>query len=312
MKRTALFTLSALLLLYAIRELEYAGLRRNEKGEFAKLRQAFLESHPCDILIIGSSRAECQYYTPLIDSFTKLHSFNIGMTGATPPFIRTSLEAYLENSPAPKYLIYNFDLHSLSDNPDTVHHFPRYFAYLSNEKLREGLQKRDHRFTAFRYFAPYSMGYFNARYLNASIRGWTNKPGKYDNLYREGYTPCEIPKNHLPFDSIKMPDLNMGIPAFVLEELKAIQEICSQNKIQLVLVISPVHHAQRKHVLNYSELESEISSWCVNQHVPLLNLGNNAIGENEKYYADPSHLNENGAMLFTMAFSDSLTQYLPK
>lgn len=310
MKRAAVFALTAIVLLYAIRELEYAGLRRNEKGEFAKLRQAFLEPHPCDILVVGSSRAECQFYPPLIDSATHLHTFNIGMTGATPPFIRASLEAYLENSPAPRYLLYNFDIHSLTDNPDTVYKFPRYFAYLSNEKLRKGLQQYDSRFIAFRYIAPYSMPFFGSHYLDASLHGWMNIESKYDSTYYEGFTPCENSPQLGNYDTLTLPEINTEIPEFAWQELKTIQKICSEKKIQLILVISPVHQSQQKQVRNYARLESDISRYCVNEKIPLINLGNHPIRSDQHFYADPAHLNRKGALYFTRVFSDSLTQYI--
>lgn len=308
--RPLLFAITAIALLYAIRELEYAGLRKSSRGEFAKLREAFLEPHPCDILILGSSRAECQFYPPVIDSATKLHTFNIGMTGATMSFVRTSLEAYLENSPAPKYILLNLDLHSLTDNPDTVHHFPRYFAYLSNEKLRAGLQKSDSRFTAFRWCAPYSMGYFNARYLNASLRGWLDQPGKYDSTYYEGFTPCENSPYLGNYDTLHLPVINTGFPEFFWTELAAIRKICTEKKIELILVISPVHEAQEKHVLNYAQIESGIIRYSVNEQVKLMNLGKNPVRYQQKYYADPAHLNREGAILFSRIFSDSLAQYI--
>src|SRR5882762_1000467 len=98
LKRSLIFILISLALLYVLRAIEYAGIRKNKKGEFAKLNQAFEEKNNFDILVIGSSRAECEFYTPIIDSATGLHSFNIGMTGAVMPLIRATLEAYLVHS----------------------------------------------------------------------------------------------------------------------------------------------------------------------------------------------------------------------
>ncbi|HTF02633.1 MAG TPA: hypothetical protein VK826_01355, partial [Bacteroidia bacterium] len=149
MKRALLYVFLAIVLLYAVRALLYEGLHRTKSGEFAKLRTVFEEKNNFDVIIIGSSRAECQFYNPIIDSVTGLSSYNLGMTGATMPLIAATLEAYLENSEPPKYVVLNIDLHSLSDNTDTVYLFPRYFAFLDNEKLYEGLVARDKRFLYF-------------------------------------------------------------------------------------------------------------------------------------------------------------------
>lgn len=308
MKRAAVFAITAILLLYAVRELEYAGLRRNQEGEFAKLRQAFLEPHPCDILILGSSRAECQFVPQIIDSATGLHTFNIGMTGATLPFIRTSLEAYLVNSPAPKYAVLNLDLHSLGDNWDTVYKFPRYFAYLENEKLRGGLQQRDPRFPYFRYLAPYSMPYFSAHYLDASLNGWTGRSSSFDSAYDEGFTPCLPAPGLGDYDTLHLPPVNTLLSPAMTAELDSISAICKKNHIQLLLVISPLHQAQASGV--YGQNCYRIRRFAQEKFIPLFDMGEMPIIHDQSYYADPAHLNRSGALYFSRIFSASLAQYI--
>lgn len=312
MKRPLLFAALAIVLLYAVRELEYAGIRRNAKGEFAKLRQTFMEKNDFDLVVIGSSRAECQFYTPIIDSALGIRSFNIGMVGSVMPLTRATLEAYLVNSKAPKYVVLSLDLHSFSDNPDTVYSFPRYFAFLGNEKLYEGLRKRDKRFTYFKYFPFYSMPFYSSRYLNSSLRGWTGKQGKYDSDYEQGFTP-HIKNTRLgDFDTLTIPVFNHGAPAFVWTELANIDSICRQNNSKFILVVSPLFHRWEEKVINYDDILLHFRAFAKLHHTLLLDFSHDPIRMNQDFYADPAHLNKEGALVFTRHFCQELRQYIAR
>ncbi len=329
MKRALLSVLISLLLLYIVRELEYQGVRRNESGEFAKLRETFLEPQDYDLIYIGSSRAECSFYPPIIDSMTGLRSYNIGMKGATMPFIRATLEAYLVNSKAPEYVVLNIDIHSFTDSPDTIFDFPRYFPYLSNPALLKGLQENDKRFTAFRWLAPYSMPYFNARYLNNSLRGWTGKPGKYDSLYVRGFAPSLADPSFQTYQP-GAPTLHKNPEPFILENLEQIRLVCEKHGSKLVVVVSPLYYEAEKVILNYHQLVSVFRDYTTTKKLPFLDLSayprwndsdvsppplpgpvaRQEYAYSRTFYSDPFHLNASGAMLFSRNFSFEFLQYI--
>lgn len=310
MKRALIYTGIAIALLYIVRAIEYEGLRRVQGGEFAKLRTVFEEQNNFDLLILGSSRAECQFYTPLIDSVTGLHSYNIGMTGAVMPLIAATFEAYLENSAAPQYAVLNLDLHSLGDNTDTVYKFPRYFAFLGNRKLYEGLVARDQRFVYFKWLPFYSMPYYSNRYLSNSVRGWLNQPTKYDADYELGFAPSITDSTLGDLDTARMKTLHPPIPDAVWEGLERIRTVCAERNIQLILVVTPLFHRQEAAVSNYSETRSEFIAYAGKHGIPLLDFGSDSIRFEKTLYADPAHLNKTGARLFTQKFSLALVQYL--
>ncbi|MGL4599698.1 MAG: hypothetical protein ACRCYO_19385, partial [Bacteroidia bacterium] len=270
MKRALLYFLLTITLLYTVRELMYVGVRKNKLGEFARLRQTFLEKTPCDVLIIGSSRAEAHFYPPAIDSATGLQTFNIGMSGATLPFIATTFEAYLENSPPPKYVILNIDWHTFDHPPDTVYLFPRYFPYLANKKLHEGISKRDGRFPFFKIVAPYSMPYFGTRYVNAAIRGYTGKIGQYDTTVVQGYTPV-LPPVHssLAQEIAALYNREVAIPNHIPTELRRIKKICETRNMKLIFVISPIHEALTNHISNHETLLQYVRSFAGAERIRL-------------------------------------------
>jgi hypothetical protein len=311
MKRALVYFVLTLTLLYAVREVLYTGVRKNKKGEFARLRQTFLEKTPCDILVIGSSRAEGHFFPPAFDSATGLKTFNIGMSGATLPFIATTFEAYLENSPPPKYVILNVDWHTFDHPPDTVYLFPRYFPYLANKKLQEGISKRDGRFPFFKYVAPFSMPYFGTRYINAAIRGYTGKLGQYDTTVVQGYTPVLPPvRSSLAQEIAALYDRELTIPSHIPAELRRIKKICDARNIKLVFVISPIHEALTKHITNHETLLQFVRSFAGAERIRLFDYSNSEICRTDACFSDPSHMNRMGSRRFSHVFASDFAQYI--
>lgn len=312
MKRALIYVVVAIGLLYVIRELEYMGVRKVENGEFAKLRTTFLEENNFDLLIIGSSRAECQYYTPIIDSATGLNCYNIGMTGATMPFIASTLEAYLAHSKAPKYVILNLDLHTLGDNNDTVYRFPRYFAFLENDKLYEGLQNRDGRFAFFKWLPFYSMPYFNNRYLSNSAHGWLDTPTKFDNDYIKGFSPSISDTTLGDLDTATMIETRAEIPEAVWDGIDRIKDICKSNNTQLIFALSPLFSRREERVTNYPDSRKQFYEYSLAHNIGWIDLGHDSIRFEKQHYSDPAHLTKLGAQHFTRRFCAVLVQYLDK
>jgi hypothetical protein len=310
MKRALTYALTALVLTYVIRELLYVGIRKNKGGEFDKLNTAFVKENDYDILIIGSSRAECQFYPPIIDSATGLRSYNIGMTGAVMPFIAVSLEAYLENSAPPKYVILNLDLHSPGDPTDTVYKFPRYFAYLDNPKLYNGLSQCDSRFKAFRWISVYSMPYFGTKYLSNSLHGWMQIPTDYDRDYVQGFAPSTPTSKVLISDTLILTPTN-NVPSIrIIEALDKIREVCDSNNVQLILTLSPLYHRQEEAALVYQKSKNTFESYADKFNLVWIDLSSDSLRFRSELYSDPAHLNKQGAMVFSRHFSEALRQYI--
>ncbi len=310
MKKILLYTSIALALLYIVRELEYIGIRKNKSGEFAKLRQSFEEANNFDILVIGSSRAEGQFYTPIIDSANQLHTFNIGIAGATMPLFCTELEAYLVHSKAPKYVILNLDLHTFNGNSDTIYNFPRYFPYLDNPELYAGLCERDKRFPYFKYLSFYSMPYFKARYLNAALRGWFNKPGKYDSDYVNGFAPAVTTIDQGDLDTVKITSYASNPQPLIWASFQHIQDICQSKGIKLIVVLAPIFHRAEEAVVNYNSLISEFQQYAQKRGLPFINMAHDSIQFRKELFIDPFHMNIKGAKVFTRLFSLELAQYI--
>ncbi|MGZ4048541.1 MAG: hypothetical protein ACXVNN_04205, partial [Bacteroidia bacterium] len=292
MKKITLYLFIIVIAGYAVSEILYCGLRENKYGIFDKYNTIFLEKNNYETIIIGSSRAESHFSTRVIDSALHTNSYNIGIQGASLPFALDVFNAYLENSSFPKNVIFNIDHHINTCDNDTVFMFPRYFPYLENKTLYSALEKRDKRFFAFRYFPYYNLAYMGDAYFSGAIRGFLNKPGKYDLKYYKGYT--SIMDIKWKYKAYYACDEDL-----MYNRIDSIADLCKKHHANLFLVVSPIYSKAADLILNRAALIQKLNSKAAANNITLLDYSDDAISKDSSFFADPYHLKEKGALLFT-------------
>ncbi len=284
---------------YAVREIIYGGLRENKFGIFDKYNTIFLKSNNYETLIIGSSRAESHFNCRIIDSVLNTNSYNIGIQGSSLPFSLDVFSAYLENSKFPRNIIFNIDYHINACDNDTVFMYPRYFPYLSNKTLFKALEKRDKRFLGFRYFPYYSLAFMGDNYFSAAMRGFFNMPGQYDKDYYKGSAPIRDVK-------WKYKLYYACDEAVMYDRIDSVAAICKRHNANLFLVLSPIYSKASGQILNGSSLIQKLKEKAISNNVVLLDYNSDSLCNDSTLFADPYHMNEKGANLFTKKFSEDL------
>lgn len=310
MRKLILYSGIALALVWLIRELEYRMIHHSNVPEFVKLRKTFLDSNSTDILIIGSSRAACQFNPEIIESTTGYRVWNAGMTGATLPFFRTTLEAYLENNTSPKSVLLNIDLHSFNDNNDTVFDYPRYFPYLENNALYNGLLRQDPHFKLYKWIAPYALAQGNTRLLNIALRSFQMDDDCNSLTCRHGFEMSQYKGRIGDLDTILYTTQAPAPSQTLLSELDAIVTRCKQEKIQLIFVITPLYKKLHTSLKNYNLRVEEIRRIATQSHTQFIDCSGHEVSANKQMYTDAAHLNRQGADLFSQHFADLLREAL--
>lgn len=309
MKRLIIYIVLFVVLLFAIRELIYIGIRKNQAGLYDKYHTLFLKQNEYNVLFMGSSRAEMHFNTKLFDSITGMNSFNIGVTGATPRIAYHVLKSYCEKSKAPQFLIFDVDYHFLKFGVDTIRHFPRYFAFLENKTLLHGFNSIDSRFKSFKYNPMYSLPYSNIRLLAASLHGWLSIPAVDDNSYFKGFT------NVINRDTITSDSLNPYYAWIHPTErvyIDSIMDFAKSNKVKLVFTSSPMYKNVKYAMLNRQQVINNLAYLTQLKRVPFFDFSYRPYSERMGYFVDYYHMNGAGAKVFTEEFALFFQQYFHK
>ena len=313
MKSIIRYSLLVLILAYSIRELLYIGIRKNKSGEYDKLNTLFIKANNYNTLIAGSSRAEAHFNPLIIDSITHLNTYNIGLEGAVMPIVYDGLEAYLENSQSPQNLILHIDFFyetGKSKNEELIFRFPRYFPYLSNQKLYQKFRNRDSRFFFFKYIPFYSMPYFNEQYLGYSLKGYFSFLGVPPHNYIKGYSPLPITNEDI--DIMYYSDQCPLLEPVIYNSLDSIIAICKSRDIRLFFVFSPLYYKDYNSIQNKYQLLRNFKNIADSNHIKYFDYSLTPLSYNKKIFTDSRHLNINGSTQFSRLFAADLKQYLSK
>ncbi|MBI3519138.1 MAG: hypothetical protein HY062_07250 [Bacteroidetes bacterium] len=302
-KKIVTYLIAFICILFVYRACLYAGIRKNKEGIYNKYNELFLkEGNTYDVLFIGSSRAEMHFNPKLFDAMTGLNSYNMGISGASPKISLALLKMYCHQHQKPKFIVCNIDYFSLQNDTDRLNDFPRYFPYLSNSYLRNGLYQMDHRFMSFYYNPLHSLPYTQIDYLSTSLHGWLGISGKYDSLMYKGFQTSE-PKD------INLSDEPKPVYSFISPKnrhyIDSLIAFTKNNGIQLLLVTSPVYGGGHKNVTNKQALSSQLQNIAFINRVPYYDYTDSLSYQNPRFFADYFHLNRQGALKFSKSISST-------
>jgi hypothetical protein len=297
-------------LLFVYRAFLYTGITKNKQGIFNKYNELFLnKGNTYDVLFLGSSRAEMHYNPKVFDEITGLNSYNMGISGASPKISLALLKTYCNQHQKPKYIIFNIDYFSLQNDTDRLNDFPRYFPYLSNNHLRNELNKLDNRFNSFYYNPLHSLPYTQINYLSSALHGWLDISGKYDTLMYKGYQTSELKE-------LNTKDEPKPIHSFISiknrQYIDSLIQFSSSNNIKLMVVTSPVFGCGNKNVLNKSALTNQLKNIAFVNHILYFDYTDSSEYQNPHLFADYFHLNRLGALKFSQSISFAFYNILVK
>jgi hypothetical protein len=292
-------------MLYVYRYLLYTGIKKNTNGIYSKYNTLFLnKNNNYDLLFIGSSRAEMHFNPKVFDSICHVNSFNFGISGASTKLNFILLKTYLNQHHHPKRILYNVDYFALDSDSDRILNFTRFFPYLSNSQLLEGLNKIDSRFYSFYINPIHSLPYTQFNAISNSLHGWFNIAGKYDSLMYMGYQTSLI--QSFNDNKIIAPQFNT-ITRQNANYIDSIISLSKKHSIQLIAITSPFYQENLGLPIDKKlSLSKELNNLFMKHKTPYFDYSDSLISLNKIYFSDYLHLNKKGSTIFSIQLSHIL------
>ena len=294
-KRAIIYFIIITAVLYGLRSYHWNNLLSQQNGYYAKYRTAFLERNDFDVLFLGSSRCAMHYNTMLFDSITGCNTFNLSLSGATPRVSLAALKAYLVNSKAPKYILFETDLHNIHMDGDIME-FNNYFPFLQNNILREEFNKIDKRITHFYYNAYYSWPYTGYKNISTGLRARFNITSTNDEHITKGFI-TESKRSSLTFK--KCTPQKGGFSVMNRQYTEELIQFCNSKNIKLILVTSPMFAGGKLDLANKQEVVTQVDQLAVLFGLEHWNLSTTPYCNQRDLFIDHFHMNVRGARLFT-------------
>lgn len=239
-----------------------------------------------DLIILGNSRAWCQYSPQILDSVLGTTSYNIGIDGSCFNRQLARYELYRHYIPnAPKYIIQNVEFFTLGHTEG--YEREQFMPYLIYPYFRERICQIEP-FSFGELYIPMYRYYVNnvydeyTKYDFPVVKGYLGEDNKWDGSKLNETEPYiqEVDTN-----SLKM----------FIDYIEGLQE----ENIKLILVFAPIYKDGLSKVLNLEEIHGLYYDLANKYNLPILDYANCWLSQDTTYFYNATHLNKQGAELFS-------------
>lgn len=246
-----------------------------------------------DLIILGNSRAWCQYSPQILDSVLGTNSYNIGIDGSCFNRQLARYELYRYYIPnAPKYVIQNVEFFTLGHT--VGYEREQFMPYLIYPYFREQICQIEP-FSFGELYIPMYRYYVNNVYDEFTTydfpvkKGYFGKDNKWDGSKLKETEPCiqEIDSN-----SLKM----------LIDYIEGLHE----ENIKLILVFAPIYKEGLSKVLNVEEIHGLYYDLASKYNLSILDYANCWLSQDTTYFYNATHLNKQGAELFSTKLAHDL------
>ena len=298
------------LITWGISKLANKGLQKSQVDFYGKMNAASDSAKETNLLIVGSSRVLVNVDTRIMDSFTRLHSYNYGLNAVTIKTCFNMLQYALTYQKKAKVVLMNIDytMFDLLKDPYTDAYYYPFESnmpdfFMSNPQSK----KRIHRMKLF------DIALYDDYVKYASIDGWI-RPGRTIPGFFNGYYPHQ---NLLDFTEPSSKMLKKDSASFTENGFDILNDIVHLTKVKnvkLIFVIAPYFkkYFPGNYCTNYYTVLKRVKGIAEQNNIPFLDYTSLSIADDRTCFYNFSHLNIKGAEIYSKILAKEIRQYLPQ
>lgn len=309
--RIAVYSFIFILSSYIFQFLIDQGLQNVNDDLHGDWNSIFKGKIKADIVILGSSRAYVHFDPKIIEQKTKLSAFNLAVNGGGPITQKSKFESFLEHNPFPRILIQNVDIFLLYKEK-FIFQKEQFLPYLSQAAIYSNLEKVDKELWLERNIPLYKYrGFRNEIFLGiGSFLGLAKE--SHSTKYK-GFTVVKEDWNR-DFERFRTENTEMVYDQENLDYgfnyVKRLINECKRKKIDIILVQSPLYFELQNMMPQKEYITRSFKDIAVANGIQFWDYLTDSMCLDKKYFYNSTHLNAEGAQLFTNKFSDDLREYL--
>lgn len=254
-----------------------------------------IDSTVADILIFGSSQANHSYIPEIFESGLHCTCYNTGRDGNYILYNYAIFKAITERY-NPKLVIFDVNSGTLNYSSTDYDRLSALLPYYQTHPEISSIVNLRGPFEKIKLFStiyPYNSMIIHIVLGNLDF----NKQRKPEN---KGYVPLNKTMKNAKLNTLQINDCTQD--EIKIQALKDIISTCKQNNIDLVFIYSP-----RWFIIQDSFCNEVIPDLCSENGICYLNMSNDSTFiNNPTYFADQTHLNDEGAQVFSTMLTEKL------
>jgi len=307
--RYLLIVISAsLLILASATWLINRGLIRSGADFYGKINAAGDTANKTNLLLVGSSRMLVHLDPAILDSATKLNSYNYGLNAGTIKTCFNVISYALHFQKKVKAVVLNID-YNMFDIDQDPYKDAYYYPYEHNGiDFKLNNSGNVHLVHAVHFM---DMSLYDDFVKFASVDGMI-RPGRTVQGLFKGYYPHRTLNDFADIKSAPVEKVKIPFPETGLKLLENCISLCKQQKVNLVLVLAPYYkkRAPEYFYSNYFDIIEAVLKLSKQQNIPFFDFRSLFLKGDSGYFYNTNHLNIKGASVYSAAVGDSLRNYL--
>ena len=255
-----------------------------------------IDSTKADLLVFGSSRANHHYYPDIFEKRLNLSYSNVGRDG-NPIFFHYAVFNAVLKRYSPQVIFLDFVAGEFKQSQDSYDRLSSLLPYYkTHPEMRSiiELKSQNEKLKLCSSIYPYNSEFLAIAAGNAEF----NKKRRGD---IKGYVPLTKTWNGLmPIDSTSF---KYELDSMKIKIFEAFIQDCIDSNVKLYIVCSPYYIK-----FNRPDYSLILAQEIANRHqIPFFDYSNNPVFmNNTKLFADPGHMNDEGAKVFSNMLIDKI------
>ncbi|MBL7965282.1 MAG: hypothetical protein JNM31_15710 [Flavobacteriales bacterium] len=307
--RCLLFALVLGAVAWALDAMLMHGIRQRRTHTLGAWNRVVQGRMDAQVLFTGSSRCLMHFDAQAIGERTGLRCWNLGMDGTQLELQLGWLRTYLAHNPAPKVIVQNVDLISLT--PDSGVFFPaQYPPYLNEPDVYRAVRSVDHTWWKDRWIPLYSFSRLGLPYAGLAISGLLGREDTLTDPLVLGHEKRDWPWDGT-FDRFVKEHphgITRPIDRRMVDVLRQIIRAGHEAGSHVVLVVVPELLEMQQFTINRTEVLAVFAQVAREEGALFRDLSCAAdlCGERRWFY-NSQHLNAGGVARFTPVVADSVS-----
>lgn len=251
------------------------------------------------ILVYGSSRAVAHVDPIMIGDSLKTSAYNLGIDGHNFRLQEFRHKILMDEKQKPKLILHSLDMFTLEKKPD-LYNPDQFLPYLLwNETLwhaiddYQGYKNVDHLLPLVRYYGKTEAIMKAVRCLESGPEN--NVPHRI-----KGFEPEDKAWNDdLAIARKKMNGYRVKLDTPSIKRFESYLENCAKKNITVVFVYSPEYYEGQNFVSNRDSIMALYRKSAGKYGLRFLDYSNDSMCLNKYWFYNSSHLNKEGAAVFT-------------
>lgn len=278
-------------------------------GEYSTWNDLYGGKINSDVVVYGSSRAVVHFDPSILEDSVGLSCYNLGVDGHNfwlQYFRHTELLKYNKK---PKVILLSLDATTLSDRGN-LFNAEQFLPYMFFDESIKDFNVSYNYFSIWDFRIPLVRYFGNDRAIFHSLKLLVvQQPDSLERM--KGFNGQDLNWNtDLLVAQQKLSVYKVNIDEDAVNLFKGFLTECHNSGIGIVFVFSPQYIEGQEFIQNYDSIMTMYNLLSMKYKIPFLNYSADTMSFSKKYFYNSTHLNKEGAELFSRKLGHDLEKVL--